>query len=412
MRLEKSKLISLCDNIALCSIYAVAYFIPISKALVETFTYMAIGFFLIRKFLESRDIAEKDSISLSVVFYVLVCFFSIFISSKSSISFRSFIAKVIQDVFFFFTAADTLRKEKRLKVFLGIFFASSLLLGIDGIYQHFTHKDFIRNRPDLILQRIYASFNTPNDFSCYLVCVIPLAIAFFFGRPRLKPIPIFIASLFMLLFVCLILTVSRGAWFAFLAVLFFMCAWIKPLRLVVLFLVLFVAATKFLFPPLVRQRFGDFFVFKDISSQDRKMIWAAGWKMFLSHPILGLGLGTFMFNFETFVVKGYPYGIPYAHNCYLQMMAEIGIIGLLAFLLILFFIFFHACRTLKSAQRSFAWYSLLGSTAAVLGYCVSMGLDTFLYQVDLGILFWLLMGMAVASMNIIKSGKASDIRRA
>jgi len=44
----------------------------------------------------------------------------------------------------------------------------------------------------------------------------------------------------------------------------------------------------------------------------------------------------------------------------------------------------------------------LGSLAALLGYSVQMAVDTIFYSLDLGILFWILLGLGTAAMNNIK----------
>ncbi len=392
-----TKIVNICDKIIIFSIYAVVFFLPISKAIIETFSCIAIVFFIIKKLIERKNIAENSYINLAIITYAIICFLSIFISSNPAISLRSFLGKIMQNVVFFFVIADTLNTERRLKDALYILFASSLLIGIDGIYQHFTLKEFIRNRLAAFTNRISASFITPNDFACYLVTVIPFTLSIFFIKFRFKLFRFFIAALFMLLFTCLILTVSRGAWIAFMALALFMSIWLIPLRIVFLFLVPCIIGSLTFFPSIVKERLNNFFVFLDNSGIDRKMIWQAAWKMFISKPWLGLGLGTFMFNFEKFVVKGYPYGPPYAHNCYLQMAAEIGIIGLASFLSILGLFFYNGIKKINSGQKTFFWYVLLGSLAAVLGYCVHMGVDTFLYSVDLGLLFWLILGIGVAA---------------
>ena len=109
-----------------------------------------------------------------------------------------------------------------------------------------------------------------------------------------------------------------------------------------------------------------------------------------------------MHNFNKFVAPGYRYGIPYAHNCYLQMSCEIGIIGLASFLLILTLFFYEGIKTINTQQKTFSWYVLLASLTAVLGFCVQMAVDTIFYSLDFGILFWILFGLAVSAVNIIK----------
>ena len=69
--------------------------------------------------------------------------------------------------------------------------------------------------------------------------------------------------------------------------------------------------------------------------------------------------------------------------------------------------FYQGIKALKSQERTFHWYILLASLAAILGYCVQMGVDTILYSLDLGMLFWLVLGMGVAASRNLEaeSGK-------
>ncbi|OGX26353.1 MAG: hypothetical protein A3J51_05010 [Omnitrophica WOR_2 bacterium RIFCSPHIGHO2_02_FULL_45_21] len=195
------------------------------------------------------------------------------------------------------------------------------------------------------------------------------------------------------------MTVSRGAWLAFLTSILFMSIWIHALAVFLLILGMFIIATYVFYPPFLKERLIKFFVFSDTSSIDRKFIWRAGWKMFISNPWIGVGLGTFMFNFKKFIAEDYQYSAAYAHNCYLQMASEMGLIGLLAFLFILGLFFYHGIKILNSRERNFYWYTLLASQAAIIGYCVQMGVDTTLYSLDLGMLFWLVMGIGVAALK-------------
>ena len=106
-----------------------------------------------------------------------------------------------------------------------------------------------------------------------------------------------------------------------------------------------------------------------------------------------------MFNFKKFIAEDYKFTASYAHNCYLQMASELGIIGLLAFLSILGLFFYQGVKALNKGDRDFYWYILLASQAAIFGYCVQMGVDTTLYTLDLGMLFWLVLGMGTAAMR-------------
>lgn len=408
MNSGKIKAAGVCDYIALFSIYAIAFFLPISKAIIESFSILTIVAYLAKKFLNSEKL-PKARLNYGIFVYLIVCIFSIFSSSNAAISSRTLFGKTLQDIAFFFAVFATLSNNQRIRSALNVLFLSSLVLGIDGIYQHFTHHDFLRHRPIIFTNRIYASFATPNAFGSYLTMVFPFLIFRFLSKFKVKLSRVIYFVLFILLFVCLLLTVSRGAWLAFLASVLYMSIWLKGLAVFLLVLGIVTSITHIFYPPYVKERLLRFLVFSDTGSIDRKLIWRAGWKMFSVKPLIGLGLGTFMFNFKQFVVKNYPYGAVYAHNCYLQMAAEIGIIGLASFLSILALFFYQGIKLLNTKEKSFFWYVLLASQAAILGYCAQMGVDTTLYALDLGMLFWLVLGIGAAAMKNLQS--ACDTRK-
>ncbi len=395
------KIAKVCDNIALFSIYAIAFFLPVSKGAIESFSILAIVVYLVKKFSALEDL-PKSPLNFGIFAYLLVCVFSIFFSANMGISSRTFFAKTLQDVAFFFVVFETLNEKKKIRNVLNVLFLSSLVLGIDGIYQYFTRQDFLRHRPVIFIERIYASFATPNAFGCYLAMVIPFLIARFFSKLRLKASRFIYFALFILLFVCLLLTISRGAWLAYLTSVLFMSIWVRALAVFLLVLGIFVLATYVFYPPLLKERLAKFFFFSDTIDLDRKFIWQAGWKMFVSRPWIGLGLGTFMFNFKKFIAEDYKFTASYAHNCYLQMASELGVIGLLAFLSILGLFFYQGIKALNKGERNFYWYILLASQAAIFGYCVQMGVDTTLYTLDLGMLFWLVLGMGTAAISKVR----------
>lgn len=69
------------------------------------------------------------------------------------------------------------------------------------------------------------------------------------------------------------------------------------------------------------------------SNTERILMWKSAWKMFTDHPLTGVGLGTYAHKYQTEYIS--PMALePYqghAHNNFLQMLAETGIIGFISF---------------------------------------------------------------------------------
>jgi putative inorganic carbon (HCO3(-)) transporter len=141
-------------------------------------------------------------------------------------------------------------------------------------------------------------------------------------------------------------------------------------------------------------------------------MWQGGWDMFLARPILGHGLGTFMHNFINYRPQGYE-EIVYAHNCFLQMAAEIGVIGLATFLWMIIVLFDTSIRSLRKIEdksRPFTIQTvdfakgrdkfyraiLLGLLGGLLAYLAHSAVDTNLYSLPLAVLFWFILGLVVS----------------
>ena len=58
MVLSKTRITKLCDSVILFSIYAIAFFLPISKAIIESFSILAITFYLLKKIINSDGLPE------------------------------------------------------------------------------------------------------------------------------------------------------------------------------------------------------------------------------------------------------------------------------------------------------------------------------------------------------------------
>ncbi|MFA5089564.1 MAG: O-antigen ligase family protein [Candidatus Omnitrophota bacterium] len=412
MSLAGQKIIIYCDRLILFSLCLVAYFIPISRGIIEGASIAAIFCYIVKKFLQWQDLPHTP-LNLPVFSYLAACILSMFLSTNPGLSAMTFFFKALQYIAFFFVVADTLNTRKRFKIVLVFLFASSLLTSIDGIFQYFTHRDFLRNRPFIVEGRASAAFATPNDLGCYLISVLPFFVSFSFikSNKSLRLIA-FIGSAILLL-LCLLFTVSKSAWYGFMVFIMFTSLWLPALMFFFLAGIIILLALPQSCNSSLGNRIGTFFLpdgsnINDAGTIDRKMIWRIGLSIFKSRPLIGLGLGTFMFSFTRFAQGAYPYSVPYAHNCYLQMAAEMGIIGLLSFLSILALFFFRGIMLLNSRPKTFSWHLVLAGLGSVLAYSVQMAFDTSFYSVDLGILFWFMLGIGAASLRMLamEPGKA------
>jgi len=127
----------------------------------------------------------------------------------------------------------------------------------------------------------------------------------------------------------------------------------------------------------------------------------AAWDMLTTHPLTGVGPGNFSPAYEgRSAPQAEPFGIHpwytsrgHAHNYYLHMAAEAGVLGLLAYLLLLGLLILQSYRTLRRAAGWF-WQSVAvggcGIVAAVATHNVFENLHVLNMGVQLGALWGLL----------------------
>ena len=473
------KFIGWCDKAMAFSFYALIYFLPISIALSEIFTALALVSYLFKRlawfcthvrgrvqertsaafmdnnfifFLRSFKPVENylNGPILILLFFSLI---SVFVSRHPMLSIEGFFGKVLQSAFLYFNFIECINSKKRLRKFLIVLLMSATLICINGLYQHFTGKDFIYGHL-AGSGRISSSFRAHNDFAAYLIVIIPIFLSlsvlsaangikrfsgdypgkyifppFFSGKWKVLIFVIFILSL-----ICLGLTFSRGAWIA-LACAMIIFSLTKKKYVIINGLILFIFFS-FFYPQLTRNRAGGLVadpvprpgfirvntlatkerpniieIFKETLEANRLLggsgrigYWREAVHMIRDYPAFGVGLNTY-----SVVGKGYKitWG-GYPHNCYLQMAVETGILGLLSFLWVAGVLFYRSIRNLAHMRDPLLAMLLLGSLIGLGGFLVHSFFDTNFYSVQLGSFMWLIMGLIVAVQKIDRSAPISE----
>jgi len=403
--MKREKALKFCNRTIEVSLYALIFYIPISTALIESFAGLAIFAWLLRKFLihPKQGLLPQSLLNKPILLYLLACFISAVFSSNRQISFTHLIFKSLEYFAIFFVVVDVLDKRILRNIFI-VFILSIGLLSLDGIYQYFTHHDFLRGRHQIIEGRINGSFSTPNDFSNYIVTLLPIIASLLFLKFKRAWIRITLFIIMLMAFICLIISTTRSAWIAvLLAIPLFALLKNKKLVIWALVFILIVFSLSCILPPMAKSQIVNFFSAKSWGSVHRQILWSMGARMFLASPLTGQGLGTFMYNFTKFMPGDYPvgdWGISYAHNCFIQIAAETGVLGLGSFLFMVAVLFISSFKILKKMQRKDSYYILSGMIACVFTYMVGSFFDTNLYSLPLAILFWLILGITTKAGSL------------
>jgi O-antigen ligase len=243
-----------------------------------------------------------------------------------------------------------------------------------------------------------------NLFAGYLVLVIPLAIAIGVAFRSWWTIPPFV--LVTLVFtVALIATLSRSGWLGLIAATGLLLTVLPQRRrrvLVVAGCVALLILAVGLFAP-IGSRLGPGGLSPLAELANRWNVWTVAVEITTHHP-LGVGVANFSYYFLPYTGGT----ISHAHNLFLNMSAERGVIGLLAFCVVLVSLFRTLDRSLSKASNRYHRALTAGLIASFGGYLVHSIFDATYYDYKVLLLFWLLAAVGAALPSLF-SYPATDL---
>jgi len=276
------------------------------------------------------------------------------LSTLSSISLAHSLPQLTRHFFYFLFFIGVYLAAKTLPNFVewlaGIIILASVGLTIISFYYLYAFPRF--GPPGIsTMNLVYASFGH-NHLSDYLLFSLPLVLVLALTAKKRK-IQLLFVSILGFLLAGFISTFARGAFFVIIPILIFILAWVKirvsiKKKWLVFVAVVFPATALLLiltlsfltsFPSFQRfqLRIPNIFIrqlFKPIILEPRFSYWQQAIQTFRESPFLGTGLDTF--RFASFRLQKEPLSwCWFTTNHFLQMFAETGIFGGIAFLFLI-----------------------------------------------------------------------------
>ncbi len=211
--------------------------------------------------------------------------------------------------------------------------------------------------------RAYGTFGQPNPFAGYIVMTVPIGIALClwtyvdcrrsgaFGE-LFRPFALLALLSSGVAVVALAMSLSRGALLGLvLAILVLLCF---LTRRVIAYVAAAIAAgglllvldSSRLVPAAISDRIAQIWEYvgwfdatriqptpQNWAVVERMAHWQAAWNMYINHPVTGVGPGNYPIAYPSYRVNDFwldPLG--HAHNLYLNVMAELGLTGLVTYL--------------------------------------------------------------------------------
>lgn len=254
---------------------------------------------------------------------------------------------------------------------------------------------------DGISSRAVSIFNNPNILGLYLSLIFPLVLVSFYHKSSKVKVLGGIASTFVL--ICVAFTYSRSAWVALLCGGIAFAVMVSPRGILWLIPSVVVGFLSYLaFPDSIGARLENFVTLADSANSYRMSVWNSSWKMLPDVMFGGIGLGEEAFKtaYINYASAGTQSAM-HSHSLYMQVVIQIGIVGLLLFLAVLFVIF-RKCYSASVRSASGKDISVV-SRAALAGAVALLAAGIFdytWYNFRVFFVFWALLGVACATANL------------
>ncbi len=261
----------------------------------------------------------------------------------------------------------------------------------------------------------FGSFVNRHNFAAIIemAIAIPLALIFTGAVDKDKRLLYWVAVALMA--TALLLSGSRGGLVALMAGLVFLA--ILALRrrgrshavlsvvLAGVLIIIALAGAVFVGGDTSLTRFTDAAADADLSSS-RYHIWETSLKVIAAHLPLGTGLGAFPQAYTRFDTLGGGQLVEQAHNDYLQVLADAGIVGGILGALFLFLLFREGFRSINS-QDAYRRGVAIGAFTGCVTILVHSLFDFVLHITAVSVMFLTLLALLVASGRRFEDGSAA-----
>ncbi len=315
----------------------------------------------------------------------------------------------------FLAGTSLLETPAHRRTLLAWLLAAGASQGVYGLIQ-----SFARLGPDHfmiggVIMRAYGTFEQPNPFGGYLGMTVPLAVAvaaFGLAPGRWRQVVLAIAGVTGF---ALLITLSRGAWVAQVVALLLVIS-VSSRRArralaagavigTVLLAVLWPAL-----PPEMTDRVASVGTSAfDLGSVQTAVVtpenwavferlsqWYAGWQMFAANPLLGVGIGNYDAAYDDYRLPQWPVALGHAHNHYLTIAAEAGLLGFIAYVAFWIVAFRVCVQMIRSAPGHLEKATAIGILGSLAAFATHNLFDVLFVHgmgVTVGLLITLLYGL-------------------
>ncbi|TET41335.1 MAG: hypothetical protein E3J63_02195, partial [Elusimicrobia bacterium] len=327
---------------------------------------------------------QLKRLSFPLVLFLSMAYIS-FLFSTNRFNSRNEIFNLL-NYFFLFYLVTTIIKKKERQNLIRLVLLVGIFLSITGIYQ------FIRGNVAA------GTMVNPNILAGYLTMVIPfttgliLSLSNSINREFIKSHLFYLVG-WLLMVACLFLTKSPGGIIGVILGICVILYFKHGKQIFIKFRYIFIALAVVIVVLLL-------FTLRQLQVYNRLLYWWGALRMIYQRPLIGVGLGGFETAYARYKLTGL--NPLYAYNYFLQLAAEMGVVGLGVILWFLFIVWKQIKFLSKRSKLSSFEIGVLGSIVAIL---FNNLIDYNLYIPANAILFWVFLGLLITGPGFLESSR-------
>ncbi|MCK4968792.1 MAG: O-antigen ligase family protein [Candidatus Aenigmarchaeota archaeon] len=356
---------------------------------------------------------------ISIIVWLVVATIALFVSPDLRAAAGRWKAYFIEPILFLvvlFNVVKTKQDRRLIFIALGL---SAFYLSLGAIYQYITGQGMISLEawPNQLVRRATSFFSDPNFLGLYLGPVVILIVGQLieqFNKKQKKQfwLIVYYSVIIILSLLAIIFARSEGALAGVIIGLILLgLYWRVSRRWVIIALIICSIFIIVLTP--VRSFLWQKVTLRDFSGQIRLRIWRETAIMLSERPLFGAGLAGYPIVMQQYHQPFYSQQLPlvldiqpFPHNLLLSVWSELGILGLLIFIIIIIRIFQTGISTLKKTKNN--KLGIISLLVAMITILIHGLVDTPYFKNDLSVLFWIIIGLGMVISCTKKQGEVAE----
>ena len=339
-----------------------------------------------------RESFRFKDIPSAVIVFALISFLSLFTGFGGSDSLRIFTLLASCMLISVLVQASITSKES-LRLIVFSLAAAVLFTALYGMYRlHMgieIRLEFIDTAMSVGAARLYSTMDNPNNYAEFLLMILPIVIGAVFAC-KSDFWKLAAAGVALIGLLALVLTSSRSAYLsAVIAAAFFVLLANK--RLVPVFAVLGLLSLP-LVPESIIARLMT--IGRDTSSIFRLWIWEGSMEVLRTFWLFGIGMGPLAF---ALVYRAVAHELAmtamHSHNLFMQIWIELGIFGIIAFVILMFTIIKGAAATAVKTKDIEIKYYAIGAASGLVAVLAMGFVEYIWFYPRVMLTFWIAIGI-------------------